>query len=101
MINFIKSHGLGNDYIVIDGKDLKYSISKSMIKKICHRNYGVGSDGILMLCKSKRADYGLKYLIPTGQKLKKGNGLRIFHLIYIKVKKLERIKNNNRNQGEL
>ena len=93
MINFIKSHGLGNDYIVIDGKDLKYSISKSMIKKICHRNYGVGSDGILMLCKSKRADYGLKIFNPDGTEAEKsGNGLRIFSSYLYKSKKIRKNK---------
>ena len=79
MIKFIKSHGLGNDYIVIDGKDTNYSLTKSQVKKICHRNYGIGSDGVLLLCKSNKADFGLKIFNPDGSQAEKsGNGLRIF-----------------------
>ena len=93
MIKFIKSHGLGNDYIVIDGKDTDYSLTKSHIKRICHRNYGIGSDGILMLCKSNIADYGLKIFNPDGSKAEKsGNGLRIFSAYLYEHKKIKRNK---------
>ena len=93
MIKFIKSHGLGNDYIVIDGKDIDYSLTKSNIKRICHRNYGIGSDGILMLCKSNIADYGLKIFNPDGSKAEKsGNGLRIFSAYLYEHKKIKRNK---------
>jgi len=79
MINFVKSHGLGNDYIVIDGKEVNYSLKKREIIRLCDRNYGIGSDGILMLCKSKNADFGLKIYNPDGSQAEKsGNGLRIF-----------------------
>ena len=50
-MKFVKSHGLGNDYIVIDGKKLKKKLSKKTIINICDRNYGIGSDGILILEK--------------------------------------------------
>ena len=93
MIKFIKSHGLGNDYIVIDGKDTGYSLTKSQIKKICHRNYGIGSDGVLMLCKSNIADYGLKIFNPdVSQAEKSGNGLRIFSAYLYEYKKIKRNK---------
>ena len=58
-MKFVKSHGLGNDYIVIDGKKLKKKLSKKTIINICDRNFGIGSDGILILEKSKRADFKL------------------------------------------
>ena len=78
-MKFIKSHGLGNDYIVVDGKNLKKKLSKEMIMKICDRNFGIGSDGILILYKSKKADFRLKIYNPDGtQAEKSGNGLRIF-----------------------
>ena len=93
MIKFIKSHGLGNDYIVIDGKDTGYSLTKSQIKKICHRNYGIGSDGVLMLCKSNIADHGLKIFNPDGSQAEKsGNGLRIFSAYLYEYKKIKRNK---------
>ena len=93
MIKFIKSHGLGNDYIVIDGKDTGYSLTKSQIKKICHRNYGIGSDGVLMLCKSNIADYGLKIFNPDGSLAEKVvTVLEYFQLIYMNIKRLKEIK---------
>jgi diaminopimelate epimerase len=79
MSNFIKSHGLGNDYIVIDPKNISFELSPDAIKLICHRNYGVGSDGILLLSGSDSADFGLRILNPDGSEAEKsGNGIRIF-----------------------
>ena len=93
MTKFIKSHGLGNDYIVIDGKDTNYSLTKSQVKKICHRNYGIGSDGVLLLCKSNKADFGLKIFNPDGSQAEKsGNGLRIFSAFLYEYKKIKKNK---------
>ena len=79
MSNFVKSHGLGKDYIVIDPNNISFELSPEAIKLICHRNYGVGSDGILLLTKSDNADFGLRILNPDGSEAEKsGNGIRIF-----------------------
>jgi diaminopimelate epimerase len=79
MISFAKGHGLGNDYLVINGADLAAPLSEAAIVKICDRNWGVGSDGILLLVPSARADFGLRIFNPDGSEAEKsGNGLRIF-----------------------
>ncbi len=79
MNRFVKSHGLGNDYIVLDQDDLSFELSPEAIKLLCHRNYGIGSDGILLLVSSNNADFGLKIFNPDGSPAEKsGNGLRIF-----------------------
>ncbi len=80
MIPFAKGHGLGNDYLVIDDADLKgLRLSMAAIVKICDRNWGVGSDGILLLGQSNRADFALRIFNPDGSEAEKsGNGLRIF-----------------------
>ena len=79
MNNFVKSHGLGNDYIVMDLKKINFKLDKKRIKEICHTNYGIGADGILLLVNSKKADFGLKIYNPDGTEAEKsGNGLRIF-----------------------
>jgi len=79
MIPFAKGHGLGNDYIVMEEKDLKAPLSRQAIERICDRNWGVGSDGILMLVPTQRADFGLRIFNPDGSEAEKsGNGLRIF-----------------------
>src|SRR6476646_8400093 len=72
---FFRGHGLGNDYVVMDPKELSFSLSPSKIKAICDRNWGLGSDGILALVPSKEADFGLRifarYLHATGKTKKK------------------------------
>lgn len=76
---FFRGHGLGNDYVVMDPKDLSFSLTPSRIKSICDRNWGLGSDGILALVPSKKADFGLRIYNPDGSEAEKsGNGLRIF-----------------------
>jgi diaminopimelate epimerase len=75
----VKSHALGNDYIVMDPQALTFALTPERIRRICHRNLGVGSDGILALTKSSRADFGLRIFNPDGSEAEKsGNGLRIF-----------------------
>jgi diaminopimelate epimerase len=79
MIPFVKGHGLGNDYLVIDERDLPGPLSARAITKICDRHHGVGSDGILLRVSSGRADFGLRIFNPDGSEAEKsGNGLRIF-----------------------
>ncbi len=76
---FFRGHGLGNDYIVMDPKDLTFKLTAKTIKTICDRNWGLGSDGILALVASKKADFGLRIFNPDGSEAEKsGNGLRIF-----------------------
>jgi diaminopimelate epimerase len=79
-IAFTKYHALGNDYIVIDPKDLVLPLTTGQIKTICHRNFGVGSDGILLgPLPAENARYALKIYNPDGSLAEKsGNGLRIF-----------------------
>ena len=77
---FTKYHALGNDYIVIDPEDLPAPLTTAQVKTICHRNYGVGSDGILLgPLPADNARFGLKIYNPDGSEAEKsGNGLRIF-----------------------
>jgi diaminopimelate epimerase len=76
---FFRGHGLGNDYVVMDPKELSFSLTPARIKAICDRNWGLGSDGILAFVPSKRADFGLRIFNPDGSEAEKsGNGLRIF-----------------------
>jgi diaminopimelate epimerase len=79
-IAFSKYHALGNDYIVIDPKNLPAPLTTEQVKTICHRNYGVGSDGILLgPLPAQNARCGLKIYNPDGSIAEKsGNGLRIF-----------------------
>ncbi|MGC4098102.1 MAG: diaminopimelate epimerase [Nitrospira sp.] len=76
---FFRGHGLGNDYLVVDPKELTVKLTPKNITALCDRNWGVGSDGILALVDSKKADFGLRIFNPDGSEAEKsGNGLRIF-----------------------
>ena len=77
--SFFKGHGLGNDYIALDPVELDFKLTPRSVRSICDRNWGVGSDGILALIPSKRADFGVRFYNPDGSTAEKsGNGLRIF-----------------------
>jgi len=79
MDEFVKSHGLGNDYFVLDSSAISFAVTPGATRLLCDRNYGVGSDGILLLTRSNEADFGLRILNPDGSEAEKsGNGLRIF-----------------------
>lgn len=75
----VKSHALGNDYLVVDPSALDFTLTPEAIRRLCHRHLGAGSDGILALAPSSRADFGLRIYNPDGSEAEKsGNGLRIF-----------------------
>lgn len=81
-MRFSKYHALGNDYLVLNPQDFPEARvpDTKQIQGICHRNYGLGSDGILWgPLASQRGDYGLRIFNPDGSEAEKsGNGLRIF-----------------------
>ncbi|MBO6103154.1 MAG: diaminopimelate epimerase [Opitutales bacterium] len=79
-MKFSKYHALGNDYLVLDPKDCPACPQGEDVVKICHRNFGLGSDGILYGPeKSAKADFKLRILNPDASEAEKsGNGLRIF-----------------------
>lgn len=80
-MQFSKYHALGNDYLVIDPKYWPDEFSAGEIVRICHRNFGIGSDGILWgpLPARDGAPFSLRIFNPDGGEAQKsGNGLRIF-----------------------
>jgi diaminopimelate epimerase len=79
-MKFFKYHALGNDYIVLDPADVGDEPTSQQIQSICHRNYGIGSDGILFgPFISPQGDFVLRIFNPDGSEAEKsGNGLRIF-----------------------
>lgn len=81
-MKFTKYHALGNVYIVLDPADYPAwpAPSPEQIRVICHRHFGVGSDGILWgPLPSTVGDFALRIFNPDGSEAEKsGNGLRIF-----------------------
>lgn len=79
-MRFTKYHALGNDYIVIEPGEFAGEPTPEQVRSICHRNFGVGSDGILLgPLPSRTAQFKVRIFNPDGSEAEKsGNGLRIF-----------------------
>ena len=79
-MKFSKYHALGNDYLILDPKDASALPNQQDTVRICHRNFGLGSDGILYgPLPTEKADFALRIMNPDGSEAEKsGNGLRIF-----------------------
>ncbi len=97
-INFCKFHGFGNDYIVVEKDELtQISDIGEFTKKICHRNTGVGGDGIALLEKldGTEADYSCRIINPDGSEAGfSGNGTRcaVAYLYYKNLWTDEKLK---------
>ena len=78
-MNLTKYHGLGNDYLVYDPNREPLPLTEARVRLICHRNYGVGSDGILYGPILSGGEVALRIFNPDGSEAEKsGNGIRIF-----------------------
>lgn len=76
-INFSKFHGTGNDFILIDNRSLKFPNSKSLINKMCHRRFGIGADGLILLENSNGYNFKMRYFNSDGSEASMcGNGGR-------------------------
>lgn len=77
-MKFFKYHGLGNDYIVLDRSTFLHELTPKTIELICHRNFGVGSDGIVYLQEVLDDGFLVRIFNPDGSEAENsGNGMRI------------------------
>ncbi len=79
MIPFTKMQGLGNDYVYIDGYSRSIEIKdySKLARKISDRHFGVGSDGLILILKSKIADFKMRMFNYDGSEAEMcGNGIR-------------------------
>lgn len=79
MIKFTKMHGLGNDYVYIDcySKEVNLGNISDLAKFMSDRHFGIGSDGIILICKSDIADFKMRMFNFDGSEAEMcGNGIR-------------------------
>ncbi len=81
MLNFIKMHGLGNDFIMVE--DLKEKLSEQLLSKLavelCDRKFGIGADGLVLILPSTKADIRMRIFNPDGSEPEMcGNAIRCF-----------------------
>jgi diaminopimelate epimerase len=80
-LRFTKMNGAGNDFILIDNRDLKISLNTEQVVRMCHRQRGIGADGVMLLipCASGKADWAWQFYNSDGSKAEMcGNGARCF-----------------------
>jgi diaminopimelate epimerase len=76
-ISFTKMHGLGNDFIIIDNRKNRYKNLKKISKRLCDRRFGIGADQLLVLARSKKADFRMVIYNSDGSEVEMcGNGIR-------------------------
>ncbi len=78
-MKFMKMHGLGNDFLVIDGRVPESVDYSALAKRACERHTGVGADGILVVEDSDAADIRMRIINSDGSEAEMcGNGIRCF-----------------------
>lgn len=82
MIKFVKSVASGNDFVIIDDRKSSLKGNPSNIaKRLCDRFYGIGADGLLLIEKSKAADFKMRIFNSDGSEAEMcGNGSRCIAL---------------------
>lgn len=81
MLPFVKMHGLGNDFVVVDCINAQYDIEKLVAQAvaICDRRFGVGADGLILILPGKISPFRMRIINSDGSEPEMcGNGIRCF-----------------------
>jgi len=77
-VSFSKYHGAGNDFILLDDRNSFFPCeNKEFIQRLCHRQLGIGADGLILLQRGTKAPYRMRIFNQDGKEAAMcGNGLR-------------------------
>ena len=77
MLKFTKMHGLGNDYVYMDAINQNIEKRAELAKFVSDRHFGIGSDGLILICPSEVADFKMQMFNSDGSEAEMcGNGIR-------------------------
>jgi len=81
--SFSKYHGAGNDFIIIDNRDGRFSPDQEIIHFLCQRQLGIGGDGLMLIANHESFDFSMKYFNADGREGSMcGNGGRCISAYY-------------------
>lgn len=76
-LHFYKYQATGNDFILLDCRQKNFDLNQEQIQNLCHRHYGIGSDGLIILKNTPLADFEMLFFNPDGSSgMMCGNGAR-------------------------
>ncbi|HZO85943.1 MAG TPA: diaminopimelate epimerase [Verrucomicrobiae bacterium] len=86
VLEFTKMNGAGNDFVLIDNRARKIQLSREQVVRLCHRQRGIGADGLFLLVPSSKADWAWEFYNSDGSVADMcGNGARCFARFIQKV----------------
>lgn len=81
VLQFTKMNGAGNDFILVDNRDLHVQLTRDQVARLCDRHRGIGADGLFLLipCASGKANWAWQFYNSDGGTAEMcGNGARCF-----------------------
>jgi diaminopimelate epimerase len=77
-VEFVKAHGTGNDFVVVEDLADRYRITPELVRAICDRHFGIGADGLIRIAPGTEAPYFMDYHNADGSLAEMcGNGVRV------------------------
>jgi len=82
-MKFVKMHGVGNDFIMVDAfSETVPEDLPNFARKLCHRRFGIGADGLILILPSNKADLCMRIINSDGSEPEMcGNGIRCFAVL--------------------
>jgi diaminopimelate epimerase len=99
-VHFYKYHGTGNDFILIDNRNLTFPAEQHLIEKLCDRRFGIGADGLILLQNHDELDFDMRYFNSDGREASMcGNGGRCVVAFAVKLGLISKEANFNAFDG--
>jgi diaminopimelate epimerase len=77
-VEFVKAHGTGNDFVVIEDLEDRLDIGPEFVRLVCDRHFGIGADGVIRIAPGSAAPFFMDYRNADGSVVEMcGNGVRV------------------------